>query len=153
MHLPPVTGLGDTERGLVPDYFKTMATSVGLLHTSSICVPRAVIERVGGFAEYAYLGQDLELWAKIAAVYPVAYSRRILAVWDRSAENRSITRVPAGDSGLVRWLKGQLVEADFTPAVESGVLENYLKCGTGKACPEFPACWCQGALPELRHGQ
>lgn len=137
LHLPPVTGLGDTERGLVPAYFQTMATSVGLLHTSSVCVPREVVERAGGFAEDVDFGEDLELWAKIATVYPVAYSRRILAVWDRSAENRSISRVPAGDSGLVDWLKGQLAAADFTPAVESGVLENYLRVALERHALQF----------------
>ena len=56
LHLPRVTGLGDTERGLVPAYFKTMATSVGLLNSSSICVPQEVVERAGGFAE------DVDFW-------------------------------------------------------------------------------------------
>ena len=145
LHLPRVTGLGDTERGLVPAYFKTMATSVGLLNSSSICVPREVIKRAGGFAEDVDFGEDLELWAKIAVAYPVAYSRRILAIWDRSAENRSISRVPEGDSGLVRWLKEQLAMTDSMPEVESGVLEHYLKVALERHAIQYLLAGARGA--------
>ena len=89
-------------------------------------------------------GEDLELWAKIAAAYPVAYSRRILAIWDRSAKNRSISRVPKGDSGLVRWLKGQLAMTDSIPAVESGVLENYLKVALERHARQYLLAGARG---------
>ena len=38
---------------------------------------------------------------------------------------------------MVRWLKGQLAAADSTPAVESGVLENYLKVALERHALQF----------------
>jgi glycosyltransferase involved in cell wall biosynthesis len=51
------------------------------VHTSSTAVRRWALEDVGVFNPALSAGEDLELWARLAARYPVAASRRIVATY------------------------------------------------------------------------
>ena len=61
------------QEGIVGNYFRT-AMRVNLTQTSSVTIPRAVFERLGGFPEGMKLGEDQYVWTKIARTYPVCYS-------------------------------------------------------------------------------
>ena len=43
---------------------------------------------MSGFDEYANQGEDLDLWAKIAIKYPIAFSWNAGAIWHLEAANR-----------------------------------------------------------------
>ena len=51
---------------------------------SSAAVPKAVLRRMGGFPQQR-LGEDGELWARIAVFYPLAYDVRVLATYHSEA--------------------------------------------------------------------
>ena len=67
---PNETGM---QEGVVANYFRT-AMHVNLTQTSSVTIPRAVFEQLGGFPEGMKLGEDQYVWTKIARNYPVCYS-------------------------------------------------------------------------------
>jgi glycosyltransferase involved in cell wall biosynthesis len=65
------------EKGIIKDFLFRIAEGQKL-ETPSIVVKRSVYEQLGGFFGVHY-GEDWEMWARIAAHFPVAYSPKCLA--------------------------------------------------------------------------
>jgi glycosyltransferase involved in cell wall biosynthesis len=63
--------------GLIPDFLLQLAEGQKL-ETPSIVVRRSVYEQLGGFFAVHY-GEDWEMWTRIAAHFPIAYSPKPLA--------------------------------------------------------------------------
>lgn len=76
-------------QGVMPDYFYSAAYGDPPLHTSSVTVPRVIFEEVGGFDHSARMGEDLELWGRIALNWPVVFSWYIGAIYYLDASNRA----------------------------------------------------------------
>lgn len=75
------------EPGIIDNWLFTIATGQKL-QTPSIVVKRTVYENLGSFFGVHY-GEDWEMWTRIAANYPVAYSPRVLALY--RVHNSNIT--------------------------------------------------------------
>lgn len=75
--------------GIMADYFYSAAFGDPPLHTSSVTIPRAIFEKYEGFRDSARMGEDLELWGKIALDWPVAFSWYIGATYYLDASNRA----------------------------------------------------------------
>ena len=73
---------------LVTHYFRLVRKGE-FITCSSVAVPAAVLRRTGGFPEKQRLGEDGDLWSRIATAYPIAYDVRILATYHSEAEGRS----------------------------------------------------------------
>ena len=73
--------------GLLPNYFRA-GLGPNPLHTSAVAVPRDVFSRVGGFREGVNMGEDLEMWLRIALQYPIAFSTYTGATYYQNATNR-----------------------------------------------------------------
>ena len=57
------------------------------VHTSTVMVPKYVIEKVGRFNETLIYGEDWDLWLRILKKYPCGYIDNILCykrIWDKS---------------------------------------------------------------------
>ena len=91
-HGVPLTG----EDGILESYFQT-ATKGVVLCASSVAVPKYVFDMVGGFLLGVTLGEDREMWLRIAAGYPVAFCNKILASWHLDASNRASNVCTYGD--------------------------------------------------------
>lgn len=50
-----------------------------LLATPTVMVPKHVMEEMGGFDESLYIGEDLDMWRRIARRYPFGYINQSLA--------------------------------------------------------------------------
>lgn len=74
--------------GIVADFLER-AASGALLQPPSIAVKRKVYEELGSFYGAPY-GEDWEMWVRIGAKYPVAYSPKCLALY-RSGQSTNIT--------------------------------------------------------------
>lgn len=85
--VPMLEPLGGSE-GIIANYFGD-AVCPPILSSSSVVVRRSVLEDVGGFMTEERLGEDLELWARIALRYPVGYVAAPLAYYHREAEGRA----------------------------------------------------------------
>jgi len=66
-----------------------------LLATPTVMMPRQIIKEVGGFDESLYIGEDLDLWRRIARRYPFGYINQRLARIRVHAGNTSIDAVKA----------------------------------------------------------
>ena len=76
------------ETGIINDFLFRIAEEQQL-ETPSIVVKRSVYEQLGGFFGVHY-GEDWEMWARIAAHFPIAYSPKCLAQY-RYLNNTSIS--------------------------------------------------------------
>ncbi|MCX8082786.1 MAG: glycosyltransferase [bacterium] len=71
---------GDWE-GIIPDYFKSCVYGTSPVWTGAVAVPKGVFEEAGYFPEGVKKGGDLDMWARIALRYPIAFSRYVGAVY------------------------------------------------------------------------
>lgn len=74
--------------GIIKDFLLSIARKQQL-ETPSIVVKRSVYEQLGGFFGVHY-GEDWEMWTRIAAHFPIAYSPKCLAQY-RYLNNTSIS--------------------------------------------------------------
>ena len=93
--------------GLLEDWLEKIA-SRQRLQVCTISVKREVYEKLGGFYGVTY-GEDWEMWARIAAHYPVAYSPETLAEYRMHKDSIS-SRSFATAQNLrdMRWVIGQI---------------------------------------------
>lgn len=75
--------------GIIPNYFRSAALGDPLVCSSACCVPRQILADVGGFAAGKRMGEDRDLWGRIALRHPLAFSTYKGAVYCQNAENRA----------------------------------------------------------------
>jgi len=73
--------------GLLPSYFRA-ALEGEPIHTSAVVVPKSVLLDVGNFPLSTSMGEDKDVWERIALKYPIAYSRQIGATYHLNSSNR-----------------------------------------------------------------
>ena len=56
-----------------------------LLTASSVCIPRAVLERTGSFPVDERIGEDQDLWIRLALHGPIAWDNRCSAYYRQDA--------------------------------------------------------------------
>jgi glycosyltransferase involved in cell wall biosynthesis len=77
--------------GYIPSYFKS-ALGPPPVWTSAVTIPKYVFDVVGGFPEGIILGQDREVWERIAMKFRIAFTNNIGATYYLDASNRSCNR-------------------------------------------------------------
>ncbi|MPM04322.1 hypothetical protein SDC9_50599 [bioreactor metagenome] len=80
--------------GLLPDYFRAAAMGKPPVFTSAAGAPKKVLLEAGLFAEGVHLGEDLDLWGRIALESPVAFSHSGPSCYRKDAGNRLCVRIP-----------------------------------------------------------
>jgi glycosyltransferase involved in cell wall biosynthesis len=98
-----VSSLGG-ERNLI-NYFRAASRDIGVIWTSAAAVHRVTALTVGSFENHD-MGEDLELWARIALRHPVATSSAITALHTRGTGG-------AMDSGTRREDDREIVVRDL----------------------------------------
>jgi glycosyltransferase involved in cell wall biosynthesis len=111
------------EPGIVKDFLLKIA-QWQLLEPAAIVVKRSVYEKLGSFYAVHY-GEDWEMWTRIAAHYPVAYSPKCLASY-RVLDDFNVTRQSYLTSQNVR---------DMTKVIN--IIQNYLPIEKRKAMKEI----------------
>ncbi|MBC2709808.1 MAG: glycosyltransferase family 2 protein [Desulfosarcina sp.] len=85
--------------GILSSYFRA-SFGLHVLHTSAVVIPKRIFEEVGGFPIGEKLGEDLDMWLRIALRFPIAYSNVEQSVYHQDAGNRtdvlpvSVDRLP-----------------------------------------------------------
>ena len=70
----------DNFRGVIPNYFEANLVN-RVSFTSSIMIPKGVIQKYNGFDTNISSGQDLDLWTRIGINYSVAISNKTTAIY------------------------------------------------------------------------
>ena len=89
------TGLPDGYRGIVDDYFsmpKKNGRISDLFCSSSVVIRKSAFEKAGMFDERLKYSEDIDMWYRIIANYPVAFYDKYMAFYQYDAENRAMNR-------------------------------------------------------------
>ena len=86
------TALPDGYRGYVENYFEMKGRVSDLFCSSSVVIRKEVFDKVGMFDERLKYSEDIDMWFRIIANYPVAFYDKYLAWYLSDAENRAKNR-------------------------------------------------------------
>lgn len=84
--IPYYNGIESSYRGIVENYFFSNSP-FRITWTSSLAIPKEILEKTGAFTPVVTNGQDLELWTKIGITYPVAITNTITAIYNFDIPN------------------------------------------------------------------
>jgi len=90
----------DLERptaGILPDFMDQIGVTQRV-STPSVVVRRSVYENLGGYRAELSSTADWEMWARVAAHYPIWYEPQILAAWRVHRHSKSVLVVKSGEN-------------------------------------------------------
>lgn len=84
----------ETGEGYVESYWETLGDKYDFVWTSATVVRRTALQKAGLFKQGERIGQDLDMWARVARNNPkVSYSSKICVTYTRNAQENARTRV------------------------------------------------------------
>jgi len=88
------TSLQRSGRNVIPDYFLAATCGDQPFYTSSVCIRREVIAYLNGFQTGITHGEDLDLWARIALEFLIAFDPVEKVTYRLDASNRAMNKRP-----------------------------------------------------------
>ena len=79
---------------LIPNYFRSAALGKPPVCSSAVCIPKHIFDNIGMFSVGERLGEDLDMWGRIAIRYPVAFSWVTGAIYNLNSENSACLNQP-----------------------------------------------------------
>lgn len=95
----------DLERGIVTNYFKSCINRV-VIHTSCVSVSKEALISTKGFNPKFSMGEDIDLWNRLARKYSVAYSPVVTSTYEIGAPNNSCNTINYKRDAAKEALKG-----------------------------------------------
>ena len=119
----------EPQTGCLPSYWLTLAKGYDFVWTSATVIRRDALMEAGLFKPGEKIGQDLDMWARVARINPrVAYSNRIGVRYNRAAEANARTRVRVAWAGAFnRDLEEELVNTQRTAEEKASIQHKYDK--------------------------
>ena len=119
----------EPQTGCLPSYWLTLAKGYDFVWTSATVIRRDTLMDAGLFKPGEKIGQDLDMWARVARINPrVAYSNRIGVRYNRAAEANARTRVRVAWAGaFIRDLEEELVNPQRTAEEKASIQHKYDK--------------------------
>ena len=119
----------EPQTGCLPSYWLTLAKGYDFVWTSATVIRRDVLIEAGLFKPGEKIGQDLDMWARVARINPrVAYSNHICVNYNRAAEANARTRVRVAWAGaFIKDLEEELVNPARTAEEKASIQHKYDK--------------------------
>lgn len=118
--------------GLLPYFLRQLAQGQ-TIQPPSIVVKRTVYEQLGGFFAVHY-GEDWEMWTRIAAHFPIAYSPRCLAHY-RYLNSASITLRSLATGQNIKDIATVIdIIQDYLPAAERPLIRRIARQHYAEYC-------------------
>lgn len=104
--------------GILPDYFRFATFGDTPIGTSFVALSKNTFWELGGFMTGEWMGEDIDLWAKIALKYPIAFSSVTSGIYHIDASNRACDKtLPLTEEVVVRTGKR---------AIQDGTVPDHL---------------------------
>ena len=119
----------EPETGCLPSYWLTLAKGYDFVWTSATVIRRSALIKAGLFKPGEKIGQDLDMWARVARNNPrVAYSNKLCVYYNRAAESNARTRVRVAWAGaFIKDLEEELVNPQRTAEEKASIQHKYDK--------------------------
>ena len=101
--------------GVLENYFQIAAKSDPPINSSSVVVKKTALKAIGGFPLGIKSGEDLLTWARLAALYPIAYSQKPMTVINLQKSISVPARTPDKNDDVGEGLKELLKHYPGTP--------------------------------------
>ena len=113
--------------GCLDSYWETLDNSYDFVWTSATVIRREALMEAGLFRPGEKIGQDLDMWARVARRNPlVAYSSRLCVDYVRFAEQNARTRVRIAYAGaFIRDLEEELENPAHSDSERSAIQHKY----------------------------
>lgn len=79
----------EEKRGILNNYFKDVYYGHTFVWSGNCAIRKSALIRSGGFNTRYKMGEDIDLWMRLARLYKVAFSTVVTAVYTIDAENNS----------------------------------------------------------------
>ena len=120
---PPKSCDGPT--GILEDYFRIAHHAP--VWSSAVAVLRAKFKEVGFFRQGVALGEDADMWLRIAANCSIAYSREVCAVYHYGCAGSACQTLPTRGVSLMKESLSQ-IEADARiPSKRKEAIRRYVR--------------------------
>ena len=113
------------ERGYI-NYCQVYSNGMYMpLWTGAVCIPRLIFEEMNGFKVGLKLGEDFDLWIRVALKYKVAFLNRALSNYnqDSAPEWRAVGRLQEPRNHML-WNLGYLEEEERVNADFKQLIDN-----------------------------
>ncbi|MFT6407546.1 MAG: glycosyltransferase involved in cell wall biosynthesis [Arenicella sp.] len=77
----------DRKRQALDDFFFSAANGDLPLTSSSVCIRKPILERIGGFPKRENMGEDQALWSQLALLHGIAISKKMSANYFQETGN------------------------------------------------------------------
>lgn len=115
------------EEGCLESYWTTLTNKYDFVWTSATTIRKSALVRAGLFKPGEKIGQDLDMWARVARNNPrVAYSAKICVSYTRNATENARTRVKIAWAGaFLQDLEEELANQSHTPEELQAIQRKY----------------------------
>lgn len=117
------------EIGCLDSYWMTLAKGYDFVWTSATVIKKQALLDAGGFKPGEKIGQDLDMWARVARNNSkVAYSSKVCVNYNRAAEANARTRVKIAWAGaFIKDLEEELANPVHTTEEINAIQQKYDK--------------------------
>lgn len=115
------------EEGCLESYWATLDQKYDFVWTSATTVRRETLQKAGMFRPGEKIGQDLDMWARVARINPhVAYSSKICVTYTRNAKENARSRVKIAWAGaFIQDLEEEMKKGTHTETERNAIQKKY----------------------------
>ena len=91
--------------------------------SSAVMIPKNIFDELGNFKEGETIGEDVEMWCRIALRYSVAFNKKICSIYYQDAENRLYVKgknIKKAD-GYIETLENALNNGNINDNVKTNI--------------------------------
>lgn len=113
--------------GCLPSYWATLSSKYDFVWTSATTIRKSALVQAGLFRPGEKIGQDLDMWARVARNNPkVAYTSSVCVTYNRQAESNARTRVKIAWAGaFIQDLEEELANGKHTQQEIKAIQKKY----------------------------
>ena len=113
--------------GCLPSYWATLSSKYDFVWTSATTIRKSALIQAGLFRPGEKIGQDLDMWARVARNNPkVAYTSSVCVTYNRQAESNARTRVKIAWAGaFIQDLEEELANGKHTQEEIKAIQKKY----------------------------
>lgn len=115
------------EKGCLESYWLTLTEKYDFVWTSATVIRRTALQKAGMFKPGEKIGQDLDMWARVARINPhVAYSSKICVTYTRNAKENARSRVKIAWAGaFIQDLEEEMKKGTHTETERNAIQKKY----------------------------